>query len=148
MKMAVESMEMAPGALPRPDRVSEQRLMSPELGFLVAAELRSFSGEIVDSFRVFGAGAIYRPKGNARACTRRPHHVAAPPPSRPRDGMVRRPWDSAGLALLAPWVFWRNRISVIFLDFSEHFGFRAFSAIHRHNKQKLALWHLVNRLVQ
>jgi hypothetical protein len=26
----MESMEMAPGALPRPDRVPEQRLMSPE----------------------------------------------------------------------------------------------------------------------
>ena len=30
MKMAVESMEMAPGAIPRPDRVPEQRLLSPE----------------------------------------------------------------------------------------------------------------------
>jgi hypothetical protein len=32
MKMAVESMEMAPGAIPRPDRVPEQRLLSPEIG--------------------------------------------------------------------------------------------------------------------
>jgi hypothetical protein len=35
MEMAVEvmeSMEMAPGALPRPDRVPEQRLLSPEIG--------------------------------------------------------------------------------------------------------------------
>ena len=54
MKMAVASMEMAPGAIPRPGRVPEQRLLSPELGFLVAAELRNSSGEIVDSFRVFG----------------------------------------------------------------------------------------------
>ena len=30
MKMAVESMEIPPGALPRPGRVPEQRLMSPE----------------------------------------------------------------------------------------------------------------------
>ena len=30
MKMAVESMEMAPGAIPRPGRVPEQRLLSPE----------------------------------------------------------------------------------------------------------------------
>ena len=47
MKMAVASMEMAPGAIPRPGKVPKQRLMSPELGFLVAAALRSFSGEIV-----------------------------------------------------------------------------------------------------
>ena len=31
MKMVVESMEMAPGALPRPGRVPEQRLLSPKL---------------------------------------------------------------------------------------------------------------------
>jgi hypothetical protein len=31
MEMAVESMEMAPGAIPRPDRVSKQRLLCPEL---------------------------------------------------------------------------------------------------------------------
>jgi hypothetical protein len=30
MKMAVESMEMAPGAIPHPGRVPEQRLLSPE----------------------------------------------------------------------------------------------------------------------
>ena len=29
MEMAVESMEMAPGAIPRPGRVPEQRLLSP-----------------------------------------------------------------------------------------------------------------------
>jgi hypothetical protein len=29
---AMESMEMAPGALPRPGRVPEQRLLSPEIG--------------------------------------------------------------------------------------------------------------------
>jgi hypothetical protein len=29
---AMESMEMAPGALPRPGRVPEQRVLSPEIG--------------------------------------------------------------------------------------------------------------------
>jgi hypothetical protein len=35
MEMAVESMEMAPGAIaiPRPGRVLEQRLLSPKLVF-------------------------------------------------------------------------------------------------------------------
>ena len=32
MEMAVESMEMAPGAIPRPGRVLKQRLLSPEIG--------------------------------------------------------------------------------------------------------------------
>ena len=42
MVMAVESMEMAPGAIPRPGRVPEQRLLSPETCFRLAAELRDF----------------------------------------------------------------------------------------------------------
>jgi hypothetical protein len=33
MKMAVESMEMAPGAIPCPGRVPEQRFLSPKLVF-------------------------------------------------------------------------------------------------------------------
>jgi hypothetical protein len=32
MEMAVESMEMAPGAIPHPGRVPEQSLLSPEFG--------------------------------------------------------------------------------------------------------------------
>jgi hypothetical protein len=32
MEMAVESMEMALGAIPHPGRVPEQRLLSPEIG--------------------------------------------------------------------------------------------------------------------
>ena len=40
---AAPSMKMAPGALPRPGRVPEQRLMSPETCFRLAAELRNFS---------------------------------------------------------------------------------------------------------
>ena len=44
VKMAVETaVEMAPGAIPRPGRVPEQRLLSPELEFRdVAAPLESF----------------------------------------------------------------------------------------------------------
>jgi hypothetical protein len=32
MEIAVESIKMAPGAIPRPGRVPEQRLLSPEIG--------------------------------------------------------------------------------------------------------------------
>jgi hypothetical protein len=47
MEMAVEameSMEMAPGALPRPDRVPEQRLLSPEIGLQRRRRCRTFMG--------------------------------------------------------------------------------------------------------
>ena len=42
MKMAVVSMEMTPGAIPRPGGVPEQRLLSPELGFAMAAATELF----------------------------------------------------------------------------------------------------------
>ena len=88
--------------------------------FLVAAELRCLSGENLRCSRVF----------------RWEPHVVKPGP---RPGATWRLWAPPGLVLLAPGVFWRNRISVIFWEFSEHFGFWTFSAMHRHNKQKLAL---------
>jgi hypothetical protein len=45
MKMAVQSMEMAPGAIPHPGRVSEQRLMSLEIGLRWRQRCRTFLGE-------------------------------------------------------------------------------------------------------
>jgi hypothetical protein len=39
---AMESMEMALGALPRPSRVLEQRLLSPKSQSVAAAELWNF----------------------------------------------------------------------------------------------------------
>ena len=44
---AATSMKMAPGALPRPGRVPEQKLLSPELGFWMAAELGRVFGKIL-----------------------------------------------------------------------------------------------------
>jgi hypothetical protein len=49
MEMAVEvmeSMEMAPGALPRPGRVPEQRLLSPEIGLRRRRRCRTFLGKM------------------------------------------------------------------------------------------------------
>jgi hypothetical protein len=50
---AMASMEMALGALPRPDRVPEQRNSVPRNLSLMAAALRNCSGKNADSFRVF-----------------------------------------------------------------------------------------------
>ena len=44
---AATSMKMAPGALLHLGRVPEQRLLSPELGFWMAAELGCVSGKIL-----------------------------------------------------------------------------------------------------
>jgi hypothetical protein len=48
MEMAVkvmESMEMAPGALPRPSRVPEQRLLSPKIGLRWRQRCGTFLGK-------------------------------------------------------------------------------------------------------
>jgi hypothetical protein len=42
---AMESMEMAPGALSRPSRVPEQRLLSPEIGLRWRRHCRTFLGK-------------------------------------------------------------------------------------------------------
>ena len=72
MEMAVESMEMAPGAIPRPGRVPEQRLLSPE------SRLRR--RRRYGTFRGFLLGGIGFPRdgeymgGRARSVgTRGPH---------------------------------------------------------------------------
>ena len=57
---AERSMEMAPGALPRPGRVPEQELLSLELGFSMAVGLRCVSGKIVGGSSVFTVlGILY-----------------------------------------------------------------------------------------
>jgi hypothetical protein len=43
--MAVESMRMAPGAIPYPSRVPEQRLLSPEIGLRRRWRCGTFLGE-------------------------------------------------------------------------------------------------------
>jgi hypothetical protein len=44
MEMAVESMEMAPGAIPHPGRVPEQRLLSPEIALRWRQRCGTFCG--------------------------------------------------------------------------------------------------------
>ena len=43
----MKSMPMAPGALPRPGRVPEQRLLSPESCFGVDGGVRTFRGFLI-----------------------------------------------------------------------------------------------------
>ena len=88
----------------------------------MAAALRNPFWNMTDCLRVFGAGALYRRKGGARGWPSRPHHVVAPPPSRPRGDMVRRPWASPGLALLAPCTCRENRrLGFCFVQFRKYF---------------------------
>jgi hypothetical protein len=49
MEMAVESMEMALGAIPRPGRVSKQRLLSPKIGLRCWWRCGTFRGRRLDN---------------------------------------------------------------------------------------------------
>ena len=76
MEMAVESMEMAPGAIPRPGRVPEQRLSVPRILSAMVAALRNVSWTEADCFRVFVLERIYRRKRRREAVS----EVGSPPP--------------------------------------------------------------------
>ena len=67
MEMAVESMEMAPGAIPSPGRVPEQRLSVPRILSAMVAALRNISWTEADCFRVFVSERIYRRKRRREA---------------------------------------------------------------------------------
>ena len=91
MAMVVESMEMAPGAIPRPGRVPEQRLLSPELGFLVAAAQRNSSLENDFVVGLNSSGGIFRRKGEGGRASRAPHPVLARQKGWPRWEVVWAP---------------------------------------------------------
>ncbi|KAK1692806.1 hypothetical protein QYE76_009503 [Lolium multiflorum] len=139
MKMAVVSMEMTPGKFPVPAACRNRDYVPRNLSSMAAA-LRNPWWNMTGLSRVFASRAIYRRRGSVGGVPRGPPMGGAPSGHaggwEEAVGLLGLAFGSVGLR--------RNRIS-IFLDFSEHFGFWAFSAINRHNKQKLAPWNLVNR---
>jgi hypothetical protein len=144
---AREPMEMALGALPRPGRVPEQRLLSPEirrwwrrscetlleispivLGFSVG---RLFIGEGASS-GVDQGGLTTRGRGQEGGTP--PHGEAALwPPSDSRSVHVLRPGKIG--------------VSVFGLSNSENIFCVAFLKHKTAKNRELALWHLVSRLV-
>jgi hypothetical protein len=92
MKMAVESMQMASGAIPHPGRGAGIETSVPQTSSSMAEALRNFSWMDTDSFRVFESERIYRWKGNVRGHPGGPHHLVT------RLG-VTSPWPSSFSAL-------------------------------------------------
>ena len=131
-------MKMAPRAIPNPGRVLEQELLSPELGFLVAAELGNFSGEILRVSPFLGEKRLYRRRGDARRWRRLPGGTQV----RSRLDRGQGSPGGCGPPRSSPsgsWGLQAKKNLCIFWEFSKHFGFWTFSTMHRHNKQKLAL---------
>ena len=63
------SMEMAPGVNPYPDRVPEQKLLTPETEFRMAAEHGDVFGIMTIRVRVYTSGALSSPKGSSGSVT-------------------------------------------------------------------------------
>ena len=126
MKMAPVLMKMAPGAIPRPGRVPERRLLSPETEFRMAAEHGGVFPILTISSRVYASGAIYGPKEGSGSVIERPRHRRAWSPPRPRPAMARGLWAPQHLP------FWLRESSgeISSTQFvssnSENFGFLAF----------------------
>ena len=81
-------MEMAPGVNPRPGRVPEQELLTPETEFWMAAEHGGVFAIIMILSRVYASGALSSPKGSSGSVTERPHHRRARPRVGPRQAMA------------------------------------------------------------
>ena len=93
MKMVVELMEMAPGAITHPGRVPKQRLSVPRISFVMVAALWNSSWNIDRVFRVFTSGEINKRRGDARRWPRWAHHAQAWP-------SLARAWDGCGHPLV------------------------------------------------
>jgi hypothetical protein len=82
MEMAVEameSMEMAPGALPRPGRVPEQRLLSPKIRRWRRQSYKTLSQKTSIDLGFQSREALYRQRGGVRGRPRASHHPLARP---------------------------------------------------------------------
>ena len=70
-------MEMALGVNPRPGRVLEEELLTPEMEFRMVAEHGGVFAIMTIPSRVYTSGAIYRRRGSVGGCSRQPRHRRA-----------------------------------------------------------------------
>ena len=147
MEMAVESMEMAPGAIPCPGRVPEQRLLSPES----CLRWRRRSGpveEISNTVLGFLVWGYMQAKGRGR------WHPEGPtsPPRAARSAAARARGGAASVAhFVSCSAFWNvpdeKLTSEKKSSNSENISLSTFLKPKTAENRELALWHLVNRLV-
>jgi hypothetical protein len=147
MKMAVESMEMAPNALSRPGRVPEQRLLSPKIGL----RRRRCCGTFLEKTPIdlgFSRRRLFIGGGAMSEGSQGPHTIG---------------WRALGVTCTTRWC--GGALAPLRLSFglrlvsgkiggstfvssnSENISCATFLKHKNSKKQELALWHLVNRLV-
>ena len=87
----MESMEMAPGAIPRPGRVPKQRLSVPRISSAMVAALWNSSWKIDRVLRVFASEEMNRRRGGGGG---------RGGPTMPRRGLS---WPTPGVGVATPW---------------------------------------------
>jgi hypothetical protein len=123
--MAMESMEMAPGALPRPRRVPEQRLLSPESRRWRRRSCGTSSGKIPIPLGFRLRKDLYRRRGGVRGQPWPTHQGVAHPRGHSRHHMVWLPLPpplrlSFGLRLVSGK---NRRFGLHFVPFREYFWY-------------------------
>jgi hypothetical protein len=144
---AMDSMEMAPGALPRPGRVPEQRLLSPEIGLRWRRRCGTLLGK-TPIYLGFLRRRLFIGRGAMSEGSQGPHTIW---------------WRALGVTHTTRWC--GGPLAPLRLSFglhlvSEKIGGLGFISSNSENMScvtflkhktaeniELALWHLVNRLV-
>jgi hypothetical protein len=147
MEKVVESMEMAPGAIPHPGRVPEQRLLSPKIGLWWRRCCGNFCGRRLDYLgflprrEYIGGRAMLEGGPGAHTTWLRGQRGGAPPYDVPAS------WPSSVSALDSVFVSGKKGCLAFVSSNSENISCVTFLKYKNSRKQELALWHLVNRLV-
>ena len=122
MKMAMESMEMAPGKIPRPGRVPEQDLLTPETRFRWWRHDGTFRGRWSMILGFSRQEGINRPRYDGLGHPWAPHHFPARLEVGPRHQVVWRPRGSPPSPLWTPCTCRENRnLAFRFVQFQEYF---------------------------
>jgi hypothetical protein len=147
MKMVVESMESASGAIPHPSRVPEQRILSPKSRLRWRQRCRTFRGcmpiDLGFSHRrlYIGEGAIS--EGTRGAHNRWWHGQGGTRTTRWCGNLLALLRLCFGLCLVSGKIGTSGFVS----SNSENILCVTFLKHENNRKQELKLWHLVNRLV-
>jgi hypothetical protein len=147
MKMAVDSMETAPGAIPCPGRVPEQRLLSPEIGLRWRRHCGNFLGETPIHLG-FSLRRLFIRGGAMSEGTQVPHTIGwrsqgCTRATRWCGHFLALPRLCFGLRLMSGKIGTSGFVS----SNSQNISCVTFLKHKNNRKQELALWHLVNRLV-
>jgi hypothetical protein len=133
------SMEMAPGALPCPSRVPEQRLLSPEIALWRRRRCGTFTGKTPIDLGFELREALNRRRGGVRGPPGKPHQPLAQ-----LGGGCATPWCGGPLAPLRlsfglrPSSGKNRSFSFCFVQFWEYF-LCSFSETQK--QQKTGNWH-------